>query len=373
MRSITLLFVSAASAASTRKSSARNIPAAPLSSRDADEYIRYSRFLSEKADEVDKEFGGSFGRFMTTLKDWAPTIAGVTAGTVVGGLPIISWIIGPYAGAVLGSGAGMAYGASSKLANKAQRMLSNETTKEFRLASSGIANLTNAEADANQTEWSSSFHDSEDYFTYADNSTAEYASALRTTYAPASSNLRNFWKTKERVLTVLAGGRTMADYFKLLTEGAKKIGKEAIPAIFHNQIDKFLENVERCILGPNVMREELIHARDYLAVLDRRDSLIGKSMWTRRNLMIGGAALTAGALLMSRGRGKRRAKIASHVEVQVPEEVPEEEPRQVKRMKPVKQWRDDVEEGDSSDYFVLYASIGILAFAVVLLITNRRS
>ena len=334
-------------------------------------YYQYSEILAGKAGPVDKAFGGAFGKFIATLKNWAPTIAGYAGGMFLGGLPIISFIIGPYTGAVLGSTAGALYATSKKLADKASLLLNQETSAEFKLATESNTKLASAVEEANKSPSASAFKSAEAYFSHSDNSTAEYKTALTNIYKPAAANLRLFWKTKEHVLTVLAGGMTMVDYFRSAASTAKAAGQQFLPElayVIHQGIDSLLEIARPLMVGSAQLRKDLIEARAYLAVLDARDRLIRTPILTAKNAVIGGVVL--GALATAYYKSHNWDSSSASI---TPEPVVIKRDEPVRPMRPVEPVKPVTKVADQSANYVLIASLSILIVVVIVLLIRRSS
>lgn len=199
----------------------------PPTKNDEAAYIHYSNILAAAAKPVSSGISSHFSHYISTLAKWGPILAGAGIGMSVGsavatgGYFLVSWIIGPYVGTGIGTWIGHKISgvthAVSGIANAALKSMTSvffgDTFSEFRIAKDGLQALHEA---LNATRKDPGLMQSVNKVdTYLDGirfeKPTEYINGLKTIYAPAAANFRLFWETEEKVCTVLAGGKSMAE------------------------------------------------------------------------------------------------------------------------------------------------------------------
>ena len=264
--------------------SALIVPVRCLSPPTADEaasYLEYSRILAAAANPVSMKIARRFDNFIKTVSKWAPTIAGAASGLAVGSIPLVGWIIGPYVGTTFGAAAGAAYTSIHSMVKGVTAK--SDPSEEFHLAQSGFKNLSDALTAAKEDArlWSAVGRVDE-YFSMANVSTQEYQNALKSVHVPASSNLRVFWETREKVLTVLAGGETMAESVQKMGDKIKLLP----PGVIHTVMDMATSFTSTALSGITAaanlfnserlkLQADLREARERIAKLNNLDERSG--------------------------------------------------------------------------------------------------
>ena len=252
--------------------------ASPPTSDDTAAYLEYSRNLSSAARPVAAMISGRFDHLIKTLSRWSPIIAGAASGLAFSSLPVFGWIIGPYTGSLLGATLGSAYDTIRFVVHGVSRPFKNDTRQEFSIAQRGFLNLSDALALVQLDTISMAAVDRvEEYFLTGNTSSEEYKQALKVTYVPAAANLRMFWETYEKVLTVLAG-KTMVETVQQMGDRIKMIS----PGVTHGITDMTTSLVTRAASGMDKLvmilnsnsaklQEQLSEARSKIAHLNLLD------------------------------------------------------------------------------------------------------